>query len=198
MILSPANASDIQKYYESSYIKLRDFGDKVFFVNKVTRDGIYFTDCDSQEGLLHLHEDAPYNLDMVLPNKALFQLGNYCYSLARIPARQYHRGITVANCLIQRLDSEGWKKQGLSFTTLQGYMSKPNYRPLGEVIATAKHSEAVTSRFAYQASGRKIWCDNRIVGVVNPALKTIACNKLLAPEIAKLLADNKDYRMVNL
>lgn len=198
MILSPTNASDIQKYYESSYIKLRDFGDKVFFVNKVTRDGIYFTDSDLQEGLLHLHEDAPYNLDMVLPNKALFQLGNYCYSLARIPARQYHRGITVANCQIQRLDSEGWKKQSLSFMTLQGYMSKPNYRPLGEVIATAKHSEAVTPRFAYQATGRKIWCDNRIVGVVNPSLKTIACNKLLAPEIAKLLADNKDYRMVNL
>lgn len=197
MILVPENANDIQKYYESSYIKLRDFGDKVFFVNKVTREGIYFTDADQQEGLLHLHSGAPYTLDMVLPNKALYQLGNYCYSLARIPARQYHRGITVANCQIMRLEGEGWKKQSMNFTNLQGYMSKPNYRPLEEVIETAKHSEALTPRFAYQASNKRLWCDNKIVGMVNTSLKTIACNPLLNKEISNLLANTKDYRMVN-
>lgn len=196
MMLIASNASDIQKYYESSYVKLRDFGDQVFLINKVTREGVYFSTAAGEEGIIYLEDSAPYNLDMVLPNKALFQLGNYCYSLARIPARQYHRGITPQNCQISRLEGEGWRKQSLSFTNLQGYMSKPTYRPFADVVATCKQSEALSDRFAYQASNKRLWCDSTIVGTVNPALKTVACNPLLVLEVSRIIGNSSTYKVI--
>jgi len=196
MLLVSSNASDIQKYYEGSYVKLREMGDRVFLIHKVNKEGVFFQDSDNMEGVIHLHDSSPYNLDMVLPNKALYQMGQYCYSLARIPARQYSRGITQQNCQIMKLTSEGWGKVPLSFVVLQGYMSKPMYRPLAEVVETCKHSEALTDRFAYQAQGKKIWCDNRVVGTINKDLKTVACDKLLEREVLKLIGTLKDYKVL--
>lgn len=196
MQLQSSNASDIQKYYEGSYVKLREFGDRVFLIHKVNKDGVYFQDSSAEEGVIHLHDSSPYNLDMVLPNKALYQLGNFCYSLARIPARQYSRGITQQNCQVRKLTSDGWGNVPISFPVLQGYMSKPTYRPLAEVVETCKQSEALTDRFAYQALGKKIWCDNRVVGTINKDLKTVACDKLLEREVLKLIGTLKDYKVI--
>lgn len=190
MQLVASNASDIQKYYEGSYVKLVEFGDKLFLVNKVTKEGVYCVDDKSDEFLIHLHDSAPYTLNMTLPNKAFYQLGNYCYSLARVPARQYHRGITPTNCAIMRLESEGWKKQSCNFITLQGYVNKPFYRPLTTVLETCKHSEALSERFAYHAAGKAIWCDNRKVAIVNDKMRTVCCNPLLERAIQRILDRN--------
>lgn len=198
MLLQSSNAGDIQKYYEGSYVKLQECGDRIFFIHKVNKDGVYFQDSNNDEGVIHLLDQYPYNLNMVLPNKALYQMGQYCYSLARIPARQYSRGITTGNCQIMKLTSDGWGEVGISFAVLQGYMSKPNYRPLAEVVAECKHSEALTDRFAYQAIGKKIWCDNRVVGVVNPLLKTVSCDALLEREVTKLIGLAQDYKVIRL
>lgn len=196
MLLIESNSSDIQKYYEGSWIKLREFGDKPFFVQKVTREGVYFTDVDNEEGIIYLSDDVPYELNMVLPNKAAFQYNGYAYLMARIPARQYHRGITTANCIIQRLDSEGWRKASLNGPILSGYMGKPNYRELDDVIEACKNSEALSSRFSYQASSKRIYCDTMHVATVNPSLKFIGCKAILVPEITKLLSNNSKYEVV--
>lgn len=190
MLLISSNANDIQKYYEGSYVKLSGFGDKLFFIQKVTQEGIYCVDGDTDEYLIHLHDSVPYELTMTLPNKAFYQMGHHCYSLARIPARQYHRGITSANCAIQRLDVDGWKKQSCSFSTLQGYVQKALYRPLSEVVETCKGSEAISERFAYQYAGNRIWCDHRIVGTVNTVQRTVQCNILLERAIQRILDRN--------
>jgi hypothetical protein len=72
---------------------------------------------------------------------------------------------------------------------LQGYVSKPFYRPLSEIIMTIQGgSEAVSDRFAYQAKGGKLWCDLKPIATINAKLKTIACTALLVPEINKFLA----------
>lgn len=201
MELTSSNSSDIQKYYEGSYVKLREFGDKLFLIHKVTRECVYFTDATGEEGVIYLHDSCPYTLNMVLPNKAMYQVDQQCHLLQRIPARQYHRGITSSNCMIKVLGANGWLNSSLSFSSLTGYVNKPVYRPLDQIIETCiSGSEAITSRFAYQAVGKKIWCDTRAIGTVNTKLKTIACNKLLLPELERFLlrGDTTTYKLIGL
>ena len=202
MELISSNSSDIQKYYEGSYVKLREFGDKLFLINKVTREAVYFTDANGDEGIIYLHDSCPYTLNMVLPNKAMYQVDQHCYLLQRFPARQYHRGITTNNCTIKFLQSGGWGATTLSFATLTGYVNKPVYRSLEDIIESrTSGSEAINSRFAYQANGKKIWCDTKSVATVNTKLKTIACNKLLIPELERFLLRgdmNTTYKLIGI
>lgn len=202
MELISSNSSDIQKYYEGSYVKLREFGDKLFLINKVTRECVYFTDSTGDEGVIYLHDSCPYTLNMVLPNKAMYQVDQHCYLLQRIPARQYHRGITSNNCAIKLLNSGGWGSVALSFTTLTGYVEKPVYRPLEQIIETCTSgSEAITARFAYQAAGKKIWCDTKLIATVNTKLKTITGSKLLIPELERFLLRgelNTTYKLIGI
>ena len=50
MQLVSSNWRDIQKYYDQCFIKIRDFGDKIFFVDKVTPEFVLFKDKDGQGG----------------------------------------------------------------------------------------------------------------------------------------------------
>jgi hypothetical protein len=189
MQLISSNSSDIQKYYEGSYVKIPELGDDIFMIHKVTSEAVYFSDSQDQQGVIWLHDEVPYNLDMVLPNKAMYQMGTSCYSLSRVPARQYHRGITQANCVVRRLtNTDGWTNAGVGFNTLKGYVCKPLYRSLVEAIQTSNGTEALSPRFAYQAATKTIWCDHKKIATVNLKLKTIACNSLLVPEIVAFLS----------
>ena len=199
MELTSSNWNDIQKYYESSFIKLREFGDRIFYIDKVNRDEVHFHDANDEAGVLYLHDAAPYTLDMVLPNKAMYQMGDEAYLLQRVPARQYHRGITSQNCKISRLRSTGFSPISLSFSALQGYASKPIYRPLEDVIGRSTGSEAISPRFAYLSSNKSIYCDQKVVAVVDKAKKEIKAHTLLLAELKRFLMrddSNITYKLV--
>lgn len=188
MELVPSNVADIYKYYGDSYVKLPGFGDKLFLITKVNEDAIYFEDSNGKPGTITLHEDHPFLLDMVLPHKAMYQMGNYCFLLQRLPARQYNRGITEKNCRISALGEAGWTYKNTSFSALEGYTNKPMYRPLHEVIETRwSGSEALGARFAYLASNKGIYCDQKLVATVNVKEKIILCHPILIPEIERFL-----------
>lgn len=201
MQFTPSNWQDINKYYCDSFVKLTELNDQLIYISKVNREGVYFSFSDQKEGVIWLHDDVPYDLDMVLPNKAMYQMGNHCYHMSRIPQRQYHRGITPNNCVVKKLTDSGWGNAPINFITLQGYVAKPMYRPLEDVIATPMAgSEALSPRFAYQTKSHKLWCDNKVIGFVNNKTKTIGCAPLLIPEISAFLGktDAKNiYKVVS-
>lgn len=199
MELTSSNWGDIQKYYENSFVKLREFGDRIFYIDKVNRDEVHFHDANDEAGVIYLHDAAPYTLDMVLPNKAMYQMGDEAHLLQRVPARQYHRGITTSNCKISRLRSNGYTNANLSFATLQGYASKPIYRPLEEVIGRSTGSEAISPRFAYNAANKSIYCDTKVVAVVDKVKREIKAHALLLAELKRFLLrdDSKiTYKLV--
>ena len=199
MELTSSNWGDIQKYYENSFVKLREFGDRIFYIDKVNRDEVHFHDMNEEAGVIYLHDAVPYTLDMVLPNKAVYQMGDEAYLLARIPARQYHRGITTGNCKISRLRSTGFTSANLSFATLQGYANKPIYRPLEDVIGRSTGSEAISSRFAYNSANKSIYCDTKVVAVVDKVKKEIKAHSLLLAELKRFLLrddSNITYKLV--
>lgn len=185
-----SNYGDITKYYQGSYIKLREFGDALFYVVKVSRDEVLLKDKNDNEFVITLHDSVPYNIDMILPNKSLFQHNNHCFSLSRVPARQYHRGITRQNCEVQVLGEKKWGTAAVGFDTLEGYVNKPLFPTLSDAIADKSVSAALSRRFAYSRDGT-LWCDLRKIGTVDKLSKVVSVNSLLQLEVSKLLSDTR-------
>lgn len=192
MLLIQSNWQDIQKYYLDSYVKLQEFGDQIFFICAVNKEGVKFTDDKGEEGIIWLHDECPYTLNMVLPNKSFFQKDNFCYSLARVPARQYHRGITSENCSLTYLQGSTWRKASIGFENLTHYVNKPWFRPLDTAIMTPRlYSEALSPRFAYSSTDCTIWCDSHPIGTVNKETDTITCQSLFLTEVSRLLSSSQ-------
>lgn len=196
MQLIQSNWQDIQKYYLDSYVKLQEFGDQIFFICGVSKEGVKFQDEKGEEGIIWLHDESPYTLSMVLPNKSFFQKGQYCYSLARVPARQYHRGITSENCELRYLEGVSWRKAMLGFENLMHYVNKPYFRPLEMAITSPRlYSEALSPRFAYTPNGA-IWCDNHMIANLNKETNEIKCRPLFLMEVSRLLSSPSQYNVV--
>ena len=188
MMLVPSAYEDIRKYYEGSYVKVAEFGDKFVYIHKVCKDAVFFNDSENNEGVIHLNEAAPYSLETILPHKTMFTLENKCYLLSRIPQRQYHRGLTQHNCQVSVLGASGWGPAAINYRVLAGYVNKPAYPPLDEAITLSAGSVALSARFAYHVTQKTIYCDTLVVGKVNPVLRTVSCNRLLAPEISRFIS----------
>jgi len=183
MELLPSNYTDIRKYYQDTFVKLKEFGDQLFYITKVTQDSVFFKDENGKEGIIYLHEDEPYTLTMNLPHKSLYQMGRKCYAIARHPARQYSKGISSNNCRISVLENYGWEPVGVDFHTLKGFVTKPNFISLQQALEGKDISVALSSRFAF--IGNLIYCDQLRVGQVIGT--EISINTLFKAEFYHLL-----------
>ncbi len=163
MELLPSNAQDIHKYYCDSYVKLKEFGDQLFYISKVGKDSVFFHDKDNREGVIYLHEQEPYTLLPSMPNKTMYQLSSYAYSMNRFPARQYSRGISSNNCRIFRLGTYGWDAVDVNFTTLNGYVDKPAFPTALDALGGTYNSVALSNRIAINYGGT-VYCDQVIIG----------------------------------
>lgn len=136
MIFTPSNVDDIRRYYEKTYCKLKEFGDRLFFFEAVNcnEDGwqIVLKDSNNDYVTISLEEEAPYNMDFALPHKAMFPFKNTVFMLQRIPARQYKRGICPDNTQI--IDIFSNKPVILEFKKLEMFINKPGYVSLNEAL----------------------------------------------------------------
>lgn len=192
-----SNWEDIRKYYEGAYIKLKEFGEQVVLVNRVRSDALYFTNENQDEGVVYLHDEAPYEITMNMPHKAIFQYGDHAVAMFRLPQRQYHKGITSSNCGMTRLTSKGWAKVQLSFNYLNAYTQKPNYRTLDQAILDPgdRVSEAVDRRWAVTQG--KLYLDDKAVGFCHQTGKRIVVPELLVPEVLRLLSDDTTFKVTS-
>lgn len=191
MILNQSNSHDIEKYYRGSYVKLPGYGDKLFFIDNVDSTGVYFVDDTQKKGVIYLDDDHPYELDFVLPHKALFQVGKYAHLMSRIPARQYHRGITCENCSIFRL-GDIWRAQELTWSLLNYYVSKTPYVTLSVAMKNNFVSAALSQRISWSATTGKLYCDRVSIGEVKKGTNSILIHPLFESEVRQLLVDMKD------
>lgn len=165
MLFVPSNANDIAKYYKGSFVKLREFGDEFFKITRVSPDGVEFHRANGDVGEIALHEDVPYDLEFTLPHKSYFQSGKRASQLCRIPARQYHRGITPENCVIFGLGAEGtFVTQTINFVNLQNFANKPAFPTITDgVRLKGMVSCAFSPRFAATAN-KQVFVDNVPIG----------------------------------
>lgn len=197
MELMSANWPDIAKYYQSTFVLLKEVPDQYIYINKVSPREVLFTDADGKEGVIYLHDAHPYTLDMVLPSKTLYQMGKHAFLITRIPARQYHRGIGIDNAKVLKLESTGWKSVSLSFDVLKGQLTTIPYKSLEASINDPVNiSEVLSKRFCYRSHDKSIFCDLTCIGDVLKKTRTINVKRLFVPNIQRLLGENSSYKVV--
>jgi hypothetical protein len=165
MLFVPSTVGDIAKYYKNSYVKLKEFGDEFFKITKISSNAVEFVRANGDIGEIALDEDVPYDLEFTLPHKSYYQVGKRASLLCRIPARQYHRGVTPENCTILGLSAEGnFSAQTINFLNLFNFANKPAFPSITDGLRLKSMvSCAFSPRFAASANNA-VWVDNVHIG----------------------------------
>jgi hypothetical protein len=196
------NIPDLKKYFLGSFVKFvgvrgcrpngeaTEAGELIHTVDKINPDSISgkrFEGTEATPYTFKLYsmvqpERCP-EIEMILPKKSYFNADGGCYFLSRIPARQYHRGITPENTWIQRLMFDYHDSCGLTGHLLQKYVGKQafySFAPREDI------SYAVSPRIAVSASG-DVWVDTIKIGTVDYDTETICVLPLFHDEIKTIL-----------
>lgn len=156
---------DISKYYKHTYVKLPQFGDKIFFVQSIQRERVELIDEEAHLFHIELAEvgEPAFSLEYVLPHRAVFGYKGSVVLLTRIPARQFRRGCCTDNTKIMDL----FTGRGLevNFTTLQAFVNKPNYFSLREALyqefPKTMVGVAITDRFSFHRNTQALYVDHQ-------------------------------------
>jgi len=162
MLFVPSVWEDIHKYYRGTYVKFKNFGDTLFYIANVTSTQITGTDQDNNPFVLDLNEEAPFEMDYVLPHRAVFQYGDNAVVLHRRPERQYRRGLCTNNVQVLRVGSTS--RMELTFDLLKAYVAKQQYYRLTDISNTTKASLALGQRLSVLVGTGDILLDNTIIG----------------------------------
>lgn len=194
MLFTASNWHDIEKYYYNTYVKFKEFGDKLFFIRSVTQYSIKGIDEDSEQFELYLDDAHPYELDYILPHRATFQFKDSAVTLQRIPARQYRRGLNHENTRLLRLfDGESLP---LQFDVLKAYVNKQKYFTFTYIMSgkVKQKSLAMSPRMAFNARTGQLQVDGKAFALVDTNTKTIICRKLFMSDVAAIMsANNEDF-----
>jgi hypothetical protein len=192
MICTPSNWRDIQRYYEGTYVKFQEFGDTLFWIQRVRESEITGKNEDGEEFILHLHESAPYTLDYLLPSKAVFQKGDNAFMLQRVPARQYKRGLCADNVQILNLTNQ--EKQNIGFPLLKAFVNKQTYMSLEDAIwgKHTKRAVALSSRMWFDRPSGVLYADLYAIGSVNREVRIMQINPLFREEVRPLVTTLKN------
>lgn len=187
---------DISKYYHGTYVKLPQFGDKIFYVAEVNRERVELT--DSAQDLYHIElaqEGEPaYSLEYVLPHRAVFSYKGTVLLLTRVPARQYSRGCCSANTkIIDVFTGKGWD---ISFTTLQAFVNKPTYYTLDEALygefPKSCVGVALNERFSFHRNQQQLYVDHiPIANFSRENMVWVVTRPIFAPELKALCSSVK-------
>lgn len=164
MLFKTENYDDIRKYYLGTYIKLKEFGDLLFRIDRVERTSVSGQVEDGREFILYMNQDDPYEIDYVLPHKSYFQLNEDACQLYRIPARQYRRGLCVDNTRVARVSAGGKQESlgDLDFDILKAFVSKQPFVPLSKAVSkecASLRSVVLTPRMAYHRATKSLYID---------------------------------------
>lgn len=197
MIFCSNNVNDLKRYYQNSFVKFPMAGDIVHYVDKVNSDGVRGRfygpdekgDLVEQEFLFELHHDDGLQPDVcyIMPRKSYFNYEGTACLLRRIPARQYHRGVTSENTSIVSLRTSGeFQGMNLKFALLHAYVGKQAFPSIRRLEGG---SVALSPRLAYSAAG-SLYVDMVRIGSINHDDKTInLSNELFVPEVTAVAGE---------
>jgi hypothetical protein len=197
MICTSSNWEDIRRYFSDTYVKFKEYGDRLFFIQHVDPSVISGYDEDEVRFDLYLSDSKPYTLDYILPSKATFQYKNQAYMLHRIPARQYRRGLCQDNTNIIRLHDG--QKMPIDFDILKAFVNKPVYSTLGQALKATKGTHTISSRMWYNTANNQLFLDLKRVGIYDKANETLMLSPVLHEDVAKLMSSsNENIKVVSL
>lgn len=193
MELRASEREDITRYYKGTYVKLPQFGEKLFFVYEVTPQWVMLKDSsDEVFRVLLANDDEPaFSFEYVLPHKAVFAHKGTVYQLQRVPARQYYRGCHPNNTAI--IEVASGSRQEISFALLEAFVQKPEYLSFEQAVTARRRGSgvAISPRWSYSKNQGILYLDTTAIGVytdVGTTMTILQGREIVAPEIKALAA----------
>lgn len=197
MLFVSNNYQDIKKYYEGTYLKFTEFGDRLFRVDHVDQYMVSGEDDTETAFQLFLDDNHPYEVNYLLPHKAIFQWKDNVYMLQRIPARQYKRGLCSDNTMITNV-SNG-QTVDVNFASLKAFVSKPTYSSFTNAFTSKMKTKAIalTNRMSYLRTGFIMMDNVKIAQYDFDTKKIHMMRKVFADEIKQHMASHHEtYEVV--
>lgn len=195
------NHQDIQKYFNNTFLKIKETGDLLYLIQHVSRTEVRGVCETGAEFIIYLDNENPYEIDYVLPHKSYFQNGKDAYMLYRTPAKQYQRGLNSQNTNIVRMNKEGkFEQVKLDFTVLKTFVSKQPFYSLSQAIGKGKgpegtnNSYVLTPRLAYSRILKKLFIDMTPIAQVDVAAKRIIFDQpIFKQEVLNFLQQSGEH-----
>lgn len=198
MQFTSQNTEDISKYFDGTFVKFRETGDRLFIINSIHKSVVYAEDARGDQIEIKLWPDQPFEMQTYSPHKAYFQTKNGACLLARRPMRQFRRGICNDNTSITLLTPDGKSKNcSITFELLQQYVDKPQYTS-PDNLAQATTSVCLSSRIAYAPVTKTLYVDSLEIGkLVEDHLIRLRHRDLFRNEVFNVFkAGKKEYYFV--
>ena len=187
MFFTPENREDINKYYRNSFLKFKETGDTLYYITNVDANMVSGQVENGRDFKLYLAKEEPYEVDYVLPHKSFFQYGDNAVMLQRIPAKQYHRGLTPDNTMVSFRGVGGAVSNlPIDFIILGAFVKKQKFFSLGEAMKKDLTSCVLSPRMMYVKQTKNIYIDFTPVATVEVKTKKIT---MLAPIFEEEIRD---------
>jgi hypothetical protein len=201
MKFTSQNVDDIRRYYCDSFLKFKETGDQIWYLEQVNEYEALGRDEKGDVVHIYLDEKHPFEVDYVLPHKSYFQYEDVATQLFRIPAQQYWRGINSSNTQMMALGMTGPFKITVDFKTLKHFVHKQKFFTIAEALSTTFQSVALSPRVALVRHSGEMFIDNLCVGSITSPSKITMKHKLFSREIKQLVQQNvfqgmKNYEVV--
>lgn len=190
MFASKDNYDDVKKYYLGTYVKFKEEGDALFYIERVDPDKIVAK--ATNEELVGIDLTIGYNIEYALPGKAVFQYGGIVMMLSRIPARMWKKGMSNQNTKFEVMDKTGkWTKTNFSAELIESFINKPAYvDPMDALKAFCDETSdleaaALTPRITFTRGG-KLMVDQTIVAKYDFTNKVFTVKNLFTKEVKAL------------
>lgn len=191
MLLTSSNANDIDRYYNNTYVKFKEYGEKLFFIQEVNSESIVGKDEDGNAFALYLDNANPYELAYTLPHRAVFQYKDGALLLRRMPAKQYRRGICNDNTTITRVDTGD--AVSINFEILKAFVNKPKYFTFTHCFNKPKQkSLALSPRMSVITKTGIIKVDWQTIGQLDMVDKVVHCRRLFIEDLQTVMKNNNE------
>lgn len=182
MIFNVQNKKDIERYYNNTYVKFTETGDRIFRIASVNGEAVKAVDSTGFEVWIDLKED--YHVNYIIPGRKIFQMGEYAAMLYRKPARQYFRGMHSENTGFVILNQTGeWKECPVDFGNIESFINKGQYPTIDfQSLSSSPFSVAIDDQIAMAKNGQILFGFISI-GHFEPEYKRISHEALFGKEI---------------
>lgn len=122
----------IKRYYYKTFVTIPEVHG-LLYVSEVSPTKVVLKSLDDQLYIIDLTNG--YNMEFTLPvNKIYFQHAKHTYLLARYPARQYKRGISVENTCLLKLTATGHSAVEVSWEIMNSFVNKQPYTSIDDAV----------------------------------------------------------------
>lgn len=195
MLFNVETSEDIKKYYQGTWVKFpRLTGDTLWYIDRVTSEFLEIHSDEKEEALLDLKKG--YEVDYVIPGKAVYQFGDYATYLARIPARMWKKGMNSANTQFKQLTGSKWLAKPFDIGVIKAFVNKPAYTNPYDAVAMFKTPEstlasaAISPRMAFNPQG-SIYIDEVMIGKYDFEKDVVTTREIYKSNLMELFSKSK-------